>query len=153
MSPAPDLLLPISSLPSNIPSQAEKAIKALLKHLETSKATKQKDESGAVEENEQWIYLVITMKKMPKSEKHVRIRMYVGYLDLRKGLVRKSTAMIFSPLPNPIMSPTDVHSVCLLVKDPEREVIGLLKKKNIGWISQVVGIEKLQGRHDVSFTQ
>jgi hypothetical protein len=76
LPPTPPAQLPsISSLPSTIPSQAEKAIKALLNHLEKFKETKKNDLLEAVEEDEQWIHLVVTMKKMPEREKHMPIRM------------------------------------------------------------------------------
>ncbi|KAG0139445.1 hypothetical protein CROQUDRAFT_54712 [Cronartium quercuum f. sp. fusiforme G11] len=75
--------------------------------------------------NDRFVSLVISMKKIPNKEKHKPIKM-----ELRHSLLDpKSTA------------------VCLVVKDPQREYKDLLAEKDIKFISKVVGIAKLKGKH------
>lgn len=48
-------------------------------------------------------------------------------------------------LPNPLYDPRK-NPVCLFVKDPQREYKDLLESLEIGFISRVVGVKKLQGK-------
>ena len=50
-----------------------------------------------------------------------------------------------SPLVHPIVDPR-INSVCLLVKDPQREYKDLLEAKDVRFISRVVGVTKLKGK-------
>lgn len=51
----------------------------------------------------------------------------------------------FSTLPNPLIDPRTT-SICLLVKDPQREYKDLLESSKIKFVSRVVGVTKLRGK-------
>lgn len=51
-----------------------------------------------------------------------------------------------SPIVYPIVDPR-TSSVCLITKDPQREYKDLLETQNIRFVSKVVGLEKLKGKH------
>lgn len=53
---------------------------------------------------------------------------------------------MFSPLPHPVIDPR-ASPVTLFVKDPQREYKDLLEKSKINFISRVVGLDKLRGKH------
>lgn len=50
-----------------------------------------------------------------------------------------------SNLPNPLIDPRTT-SICLLVKDPQREYKDLLETNKIKFVSRVVGVTKLRGK-------
>jgi ribosome biogenesis protein UTP30 len=54
-----------------------------------------------------------------------------------------------SQLPNPPLPPPPTSSVCLISKTPQREYKDLLAapEHNIKFVSRVVGVEKLRGKH------
>lgn len=52
-----------------------------------------------------------------------------------------------SALPHPPLPPPPTTSVCLFSKDPQREYKDLLHAQNIKFISRVVGLAKLKGKH------
>ncbi len=51
-----------------------------------------------------------------------------------------------SQLPTPPLPPPPATSVCLFVKDPQREYKDLLEEKGIKFVDRVVGVEKLRGK-------
>ncbi|EGG07827.1 uncharacterized protein MELLADRAFT_35435 [Melampsora larici-populina 98AG31] len=75
--------------------------------------------------NDQFISLVITLKRIPNKDKHKPIRIALDH-----------------PLLDPKSTP-----VCLIVKDPQSEYKALLEERKITFISKVVGVEKLKGKH------
>ncbi|KAH9820196.1 ribosomal protein L1p/L10e family-domain-containing protein [Melampsora americana] len=75
--------------------------------------------------NDRFLSLVITLKRIPNKDKHKPIRLALDH-----------------PLLDPKSTP-----VCLIVKDPQSEYKALLEERNIKFISKVVGIEKLKGKH------
>jgi len=109
-------------------SQVEKAVKALIDH--SNKSVKKNTDQGElfadqVGSNERFLNLVISLKRIAPKPKHKPIKITLSH-----------------PLYDPRVSP-----VCLIVKDPQREYKDLLEEKNIQFISKVVGINKLKGKH------
>jgi ribosome biogenesis protein UTP30 len=51
------------------------------------------------------------------------------------------------PLPHPALPPPPKSSVCLFVKNPQREYKDLLAAHNIKFVDRVVGLDKLRGKH------
>ncbi|KAH9448125.1 hypothetical protein Pst134EB_022111 [Puccinia striiformis f. sp. tritici] len=109
-------------------TQVEQAVKVLIDHsnknLETNldKGELFADQIGA---NDRFLNLVIGLKRITPKPKHKPIKI-----------------MLSHPLYDPRLSP-----VCLIVKDPQREYKDLLEEKKITFISKVVGINKLKGKH------
>ncbi|EFP86474.1 uncharacterized protein PGTG_12430 [Puccinia graminis f. sp. tritici CRL 75-36-700-3] len=109
-------------------SQVEQAIKALIDH--SNKSVEKNIEQGElfadqVGSNERFLNLVISLKRITPKPKHKPIKITLSH-----------------PLYDPRVSP-----VCLIVKDPQREYKDLLEEKKIHFISKVIGIEKLKGKH------
>ncbi|PLW16382.1 hypothetical protein PCANC_04156 [Puccinia coronata f. sp. avenae] len=109
-------------------SQVERAIKALIDYSNKS-VEKNVDEgelfADQIGSNERFLNLVISLKRIVPRPKHKPIKITLS-----------------NPLYDPRVSP-----VCLIVKDPQREYKDLLEEKNIQFISKVVGITKLKGKH------
>ncbi|POW05987.1 hypothetical protein PSHT_10565 [Puccinia striiformis] len=109
-------------------TQVEQAVKVLIDHsnnnLETNldKGELFADQIGA---NDRFLNLVIGLKRITPKPKHKPIKI-----------------MLSHPLYDPRLSP-----VCLIVKDPQREYKDLLEEEKITFISKVVGINKLKGKH------
>ncbi|POW21521.1 hypothetical protein PSHT_02216 [Puccinia striiformis] len=109
-------------------TQVEQAVKVLIDHsnknLETNldKGELFADQIGA---NDRFLNLVIGLKRSTPKPKHKPIKI-----------------MLSHPLYDPRLSP-----VCLIVKDPQREYKDLLEEEKITFISKVVGINKLKGKH------
>lgn len=59
-----------------------------------------------------------------------------------------STSYTLTPsqLPHPPLPPPPTTSVCLIVKDPQREYKDLLASSDIKFVSRVVGVKKLKGK-------
>lgn len=115
-------LPPVSSLPVD-PKQCEKAVKALLSHV--AKMQQQREEKELLGEQEEKVFLVVGLKQAPKREVHKPVRL---------------------PLPHPVMNPKE-SPVTLFVKDPQREYKDLLSDLKIGFVSRVVGLDKLNKKH------
>ncbi|KAG8944515.1 hypothetical protein FRC04_001737 [Tulasnella sp. 424] len=98
------------------------AIGAILKHA--SKQHELEEETDILGANEQRISLSIGKKKI-------------------RDIVRPDPRVI--PLAHPIVDPRKT-SICLIVKDPQREYKDLLGKENIKFIGRVVGVSKLKGK-------
>lgn len=139
--PAPTAEKPLIATPSNSQigvsnsnldsAQTLKAFKALAAHIarRTSSSTSSSalpldGPSGNLRDPSNSVYLQLTLNILnPTSHvKPVRIN-----------------------LPHPLHTPGDV-SVCLLVKDPQREYKDLLMAEKIKSISRVVGVTKLKGK-------
>ncbi|GAA5970732.1 hypothetical protein JCM21900_003294, partial [Sporobolomyces salmonicolor] len=112
----------LSSLPVD-PKQCEKAFGALLAHV--ARVQQQREETELLGEQEEKVFLVVGLKKAPKREVHKPVRL---------------------PLPHPVMNPRE-SPVTLFVKDPQREYKDLLADLKIGFVSRVVGLDKLQKKH------
>lgn len=56
-----------------------------------------------------------------------------------------SVDLLCRPLAHPIIDPRKT-SICLIVKDPQREYKDLLEKENIKFVGRVVGVSKLKGK-------
>ncbi|KAI8454036.1 ribosomal protein L1p/L10e family-domain-containing protein, partial [Phakopsora pachyrhizi] len=110
------------------PDQFNLAVETLLKH--SSQTLKKKVEDGGLfaddtGTNDCMIHLIISLKRVLSREKHKPIR-----IDLDHSLI------------DPRQS-----GVCLIVKDPQREYKDLMEERKIKFISKVVGITKLKGKH------
>ncbi|KAF8333561.1 ribosomal protein L1p/L10e family-domain-containing protein [Cantharellus anzutake] len=104
-------------------AQVKKAVKALSSY--TLKLRAEDEKRLVLGAKDDFVYLVIATKPMPSEATSIRpIRIPITY---------------------PIVDPRN-HPVCLLTKDPQREYKALLTNKQIGFISKVVGIEKLRGK-------
>ncbi|GAA5951614.1 hypothetical protein JCM3765_005984 [Sporobolomyces pararoseus] len=112
----------VSSLPVD-QKQCEMALKALLAHV--SKMQQQREEKELLGEQEEKVFLVVGLKQAPKREVHKPVRL---------------------PLPHPVMNPKE-SPVTLFVKDPQREYKDLLADLKIGFVSRVVGLDKLNKKH------
>ncbi|GAA5912004.1 hypothetical protein JCM5296_007319, partial [Sporobolomyces johnsonii] len=112
----------LSALPVD-PKQCEKALAALLAHV--ARVQEQREQTELLGEQEEKVFLVVGLKKAPKREVHKPVRL---------------------PLPYPVMNPRE-SPVTLFVKDPQREYKDLLADLKIGFISRVVGLDKLQKKH------
>ncbi|GAC96372.1 U3 snoRNP-associated protein [Pseudozyma hubeiensis SY62] len=111
------------------PTQVLKAFRALSAHIARRSKTSSTDlpldgPSGSLRDPSNTVYLQLTLSHLsPTSHvKPVRIN-----------------------LPHALHTPGDV-SVCLLVKDPQREYKDLLVERGIKSISRVVGVTKLKGK-------
>ncbi|KIO27043.1 hypothetical protein M407DRAFT_195338 [Tulasnella calospora MUT 4182] len=98
------------------------AIEAILKHA--SKQHELEEETEILGANEQRISLSIGKKRI-------------------RDIIRSDPRVI--PLAHPIIDPRKT-SICLIVKDPQREYKDLLEKENIKFIGRVVGVSKLKGK-------
>ncbi|GAA5929868.1 ribosomal L1 domain-containing protein [Sporobolomyces koalae] len=112
----------VASLPVN-QKQCDKALSALLAHV--SRMQEQHEEKELLGEQEEKVFLVVGLKQAPKREVHKPVRL---------------------PLPHPVMNPKE-SPVTLFVKDPQREYKDLLENLKIGFISRVVGLDKLNKKH------
>ncbi|BGP27656.1 ribosomal protein L1 superfamily protein [Rhodotorula toruloides] len=124
-SVAPRQLPPLPARP-DIPvssAQCEKALNALLKHVEN--VQEKRGEEELLGEQEEKVFLVVGLKQAPKRETHKPVRI---------------------PVPHPVLNPRQ-SPVTLFVKDPQREYKDLIASSNIGFISRVVGLDKLRKKH------
>ncbi|GAA5846575.1 hypothetical protein JCM3766R1_007116 [Sporobolomyces carnicolor] len=112
----------VSTLPID-PKQCERAVQALLAHVEKKQA--QREETELLGEQEEKVFLVVGLKQAPKREVHKPVRL---------------------PLAHPVMNPKE-SPVTLFVKDPQREYKDLLQELKIGFVSRVVGLDKLNKKH------
>ncbi|GAA5820876.1 hypothetical protein JCM11251_001855 [Rhodosporidiobolus azoricus] len=112
----------LESLPIN-QQQCDKAMNALLKHVE--KKQEKREEEELLGEQEEKVFLVVGLKTPPKREVHKPMRI---------------------PVPHPVLNPRD-SPVTLFVKDPQRHYKDLLPELKINFISRVVGLEKLRNKH------
>ncbi|KAG8965550.1 hypothetical protein FRC00_000026 [Tulasnella sp. 408] len=101
---------------------AQTAIEAILKHA--SKQHELEEETEILGANEQRISLSIGKKRI-------------------RDIIRPDPRVI--TLAHPIIDPRKT-SICLIVKDPQREYKDLLEKENIKFIGRVVGVSKLKGK-------
>ncbi|KAK4693868.1 hypothetical protein P7C70_g8848, partial [Phenoliferia sp. Uapishka_3] len=123
LKPNPVLVAPsFESLPVD-KVQCEKAIKALLAHVETIQ--KRRDEEDLLGESDEKVFLVVGLKRPAKREVHMPIRL---------------------PLTHPVIDPR-ISPVTLFVKDPQRTYKDLLETSKISFISRVVGLDKLRTKH------
>jgi len=108
------------------PSQVRKAIDALLTFI-----GKQNDASTNLLEEEDFIYLVIALKKVPET--------------------RRKDKPIPLPLPNPIYNVQDTE-ICLFVKDHKgeghAESKSKVKAEKIPGIAKVLGVSKLKSKYE-----
>lgn len=112
-------------------AQALKAFKALAAYTERRESASEANELpldgpgslGAGKDTDHTVWLQITLKEL-------------------NPLRKVKPAQI--PLVHPLLD--DEASVCLLVKDPQREYKELLQEKNIRSVNRVVGVEKLKGK-------
>ncbi|GAA5905296.1 hypothetical protein JCM6882_003738 [Rhodosporidiobolus microsporus] len=123
VAPREQAALPaLESLPVS-QQQCEKAVNALLKHVE--KKQQEREETELLGEMEEKVFLVVGLKTPPKREVHKPIRI---------------------PVPHPVLNPRD-SPVTLFVKDPQRYYKDLLPSLKINFISRVVGLDKLRTKH------
>ncbi|KWU45557.1 ribosomal protein L1, partial [Rhodotorula sp. JG-1b] len=109
-------------------AQAEKAINALLKHAEKQHGQRAKSdllEAANADGADEKVFLVVGLKQAPKREAHKPVRIAV---------------------PHPVMNPKE-SPVTLFVKDPQRTYKDLLEELKIGFVSRVVGLDKLRTKH------
>ncbi|KAL7411386.1 ribosomal protein L1p/L10e family-domain-containing protein [Mrakia frigida] len=102
-------------------AQAEKAVNALSSYAVKARAQKEDTELIVKEEN---VWLVVATKSINPEKKLKPIKI---------------------TLPNPLIDPRTT-SICLLVKDPQREYKDLLETNKIKFVSRVVGVTKLRGK-------
>ncbi|GAA5865618.1 hypothetical protein JCM8547_007664 [Rhodosporidiobolus lusitaniae] len=124
-SVAPRALPSLPSL-SDLPvdqAQCEKALKALLKHVE--KVQKKREDEELMGDQEEKVFLVVGLKTPPRREVHKPVRI---------------------PVPHPVLNPRS-SPVTLFVKDPQRHFKDLLPELKITFINRVVGLEKLRTKH------
>ncbi|GAA5985734.1 hypothetical protein JCM10908_007090 [Rhodotorula pacifica] len=109
-------------------AQADKAVHALLKHAEKAHEKKAKSdllEAANADGADEKVFLVVGLKQAPKREAHKPVRIAV---------------------PHPVMNPKE-SPVTLFVKDPQRTYKDLLEELKIGFVSRVVGLDKLRTKH------
>ncbi|EPQ28934.1 uncharacterized protein PFL1_03734 [Pseudozyma flocculosa PF-1] len=117
------------------PAQALKAFKALAAHAD--KLAKQREDDanaknvlpldgpqGDLRDRNNTVFLQVAVKQLNPEAKVKPVRV---------------------PVPNAVHRPGQV-SVCLLVKDPQREYKDLLTKEKITSVARVVGVTKLKGK-------
>ena len=106
--------------------QAQKAFSALSSYISkrNSQSTKNELPLDSTSSTSDQVFLQITVKKLDKSKMMKPIR-----IPLKHSLHDQSSL-----------------SVCLLVKDPQREYTDLLTTLNIKLIERVVGVSKLKGK-------
>ncbi|ODN73106.1 ribosome biogenesis protein UTP30 [Cryptococcus wingfieldii CBS 7118] len=119
-------------------SQAEKAVKALIAH-HTKVAAKKEEEELLPKEEHVWV--VVNTKQGTTRRSVMPVRMQVSRL---KFWTRADDR--YSQLPHPPLAPPPATSVCLIVKDTQREYKDLLATHNIKFVARVVGVEKLKGK-------
>ncbi|GAA6034762.1 hypothetical protein JCM8097_001157 [Rhodosporidiobolus ruineniae] len=112
----------VDSLPVS-QAQCDKALTALLAHVQRTQD--KREETDLLGEQEEKVFLVVGLKTAPKRETHKPIRI---------------------PVPHPVLNPKD-SPVTLFVKDPQRHYKDLLPELKIGFISRVVGLDKLRTKH------
>ncbi|GAA5871554.1 hypothetical protein JCM3774_006294 [Rhodotorula dairenensis] len=109
-------------------AQARKAVSALLKHADKAHDHRAKSdllEAANAEGADEKVFLVVGLKQAPKREAHKPLRIAV---------------------PHPVMNPKE-SPVTLFVKDPQRTYKDLLEELKIGFVSRVVGLDKLRTKH------
>ncbi|GAA5972802.1 hypothetical protein JCM11641_003947 [Rhodosporidiobolus odoratus] len=104
-------------------AQCEKALGALLSHVQ--KKQDKREEEELLGEQEEKVFLVVGLKSAPKREVHKPVRI---------------------PVPHPVLDPRQ-SPVTLFVKDPQRHFKDALPAANIKFIERVVGLEKLRTKH------
>ncbi|KPV73382.1 uncharacterized protein RHOBADRAFT_48785 [Rhodotorula graminis WP1] len=131
----PPLWKPASVAPRTLPAlpalddlpvsqtQCDKALNALVKHVD--KVQKKRDDDDLLGEQDEKVFLVVGLKQAPKRDVHKPIRIAV---------------------PHPVLNPR-VQPVTLFVKDPQRVYKNLLDELKIGFITRVVGLDKLRTKH------
>lgn len=110
------------------PEQLTLAVKTLIDY--SNKTLKRNLDDGQmfaddIGANDRFLSLVISLKRIPGKDKHKPIKLALDH-----------------PLLDPKSTP-----VCLIVKDPQSEYKALLEERKITFISKVVGIQKLKGKH------
>ncbi|TNY19043.1 ribosomal protein L1 [Rhodotorula diobovata] len=104
-------------------TQCDKAMNALVKHVD--KVQKKRDDEDLLGEQDEKVFLVVGLKQAPKREVHKPVRIAV---------------------PHPVLNPR-VQPVTLFVKDPQRFYKDLLAELKVGFITRVVGLDKLRTKH------
>jgi len=123
-------------------AQCKLAVDALLKHALAHQAAKEQNEL-LPDRTEQYVWLVVSVKKMFPERKLKPFKMYVHPSLLPSS---KSEHLVpDSPLSHPLIDPR-ATSICLITKDPQREYKDLLESSNIKFVSRVIGIQKLKGK-------
>jgi len=123
-------------------AQSKRAVDALLKHALAHQAAKEQNEL-LPDRTEQYVWLVVSVKKMFPERKLKPFKMYV-HLSLLPPPKSEHLAPN-SPLSHPLIDPR-ATSICLITKDPQREYKDLLESNNIKFISRVIGVRKLKGK-------
>jgi ribosome biogenesis protein UTP30 len=138
-------------------AQAKKAVDSLLAYAAKARVEKEGTELIEKEEN---VWLVVATKTIQPAHKLKPTKMYVSprprhtiadscsRCDASRSFLlplSHPSAPPVSALPNPLIDPRTT-SICLLVKDPQREYKDLLASSNIKFVSRVVGVEKLRGK-------
>eukprot|EP00128_Syssomonas_multiformis_P008189 Colp12_sorted_trinity150504_noHs@17941 len=103
--------------------QVEKAVKALMKHIENASKTEGK---AQLFEEESFIWLQIGLKKIPDTPK----RPYK------------------IEIPNTLYAVGQTEA-CLFTKDPQKEYKALLQAQNVKGINKVIGVTKLKNKYKV----
>ncbi|KAG0311638.1 hypothetical protein BGZ99_010004 [Dissophora globulifera] len=99
--------------------QAEKAVRALLGHIEKKGQAKEQ-----LMDEDQHVWLIIATKKFSDESKAKPQRI---------------------PLKHSIIAPD--AEICLFVKDPQREYKRLLEQKEVKAVSKVIGVSKLRAKY------
>ena len=123
-------------------TQCKLAVDALLEHALAHQAAKEQNEL-LPDRTEQYVWLVVSVKKMFPERKLKPFKMYVYPSLLPSSESEHPTHR--SPLSHPLIDPR-ATSICLITKDPQREYKDLLESSNIKFISRVIGIRKLKGK-------
>ncbi|SGY18148.1 BQ5605_C015g07989 [Microbotryum silenes-dioicae] len=152
--PPPPLLKPksiIPNAPAVVPSfeslpvnkiQVEKALTALLAHLEKAKS---KFLFDLLQDEQHKLSLVVGLKKVPSRPVHKPIRLSVS--NPQDSFSTRSFELPpSSPLKHALINPKE-SPVTLFVKDPQRQYKDLLETSDINFISRVVGLDKLRNKH------
>ncbi|THH30586.1 hypothetical protein EUX98_g3593 [Antrodiella citrinella] len=114
---APELIDEHVSVP-----QVQRAIDALLTHVQKIQEEKAKTELQLGREQHVWLNLTVKQMQAEKKLKPFKI-----------------------PIVHPLVDPREA-SICLITKDPQREYKDLLETHKIKFISRVVGVTKLRGK-------
>lgn len=116
--------------------QTIKAATALLKHLEVQRSKKK---TLIDDDDSEIIQLVVALKKIPKSSQTKPIRMY----DLRYC----SLCLVFcSPIPHSLYRPAETQ-ICLICKDPQKDMKKRIADGGIKEVSKVIGLSKLKSNY------
>ncbi|EJU03360.1 ribosomal protein L1 [Dacryopinax primogenitus] len=102
--------------------QALLAAKALAAYVHKQQ---EKEEDELLPQKQDVVWLVVATKRIPRTHKVKPIKI---------------------PLIHPVIDPRET-SICLLTKDPQREYKDLIAEHKINFISRVVGVAKLKGKH------